>query len=105
MARGLTKEIKEEQHAHNRAESSRPASAPAGDKNPFDPRKSTSIKPTSRSHQTSRGRVHLPDVTGLTSAVESPAKLGLEYYSYRGEDVPREIEGDFIKCLVLMLLY
>jgi hypothetical protein len=43
-----------------------------------------------------RGRVHLPDVTGLTSAVESPDKLGLKYYAYH-EDTPGEIEGDFIQ--------
>ena len=101
MARGLAKEIEEEQLA----ESSRPASVPVGDKNLFDTRKLTSRKPSLRSQQTPRGKVHLPDVTGLTSAVESPAKLGLEYYPYRGEDVPREVEGNFVRCFVLMPLH
>ncbi|KAI0051082.1 hypothetical protein FA95DRAFT_1485994 [Auriscalpium vulgare] len=30
--------------------------------------------------------VHLPDVTGLTSAVESPAKGGLRYYHYEDDE-------------------
>lgn len=38
------------------------------------------------------GRVYLPDVTGLTSAVASPAKLGLDYRSYDARD-DREIDG------------
>ncbi|KAI0917466.1 hypothetical protein AcW1_007340 [Taiwanofungus camphoratus] len=33
-----------------------------------------------------KGRLHLPDVTGLTSAVESPAKVGLEHYGYDAKD-------------------
>ena len=37
--------------------------------------------------------VHLPDVTGLTSAVASPAKNGLDYYGYEAEEEPRETEG------------
>jgi hypothetical protein len=94
MARGLAKEIEEEKYAHNHAESSRP-SASVRDKNPFDTRRLSSGKLPSRSQQTPRGKVHLPDVTGLTSAVESPAKLGLEYHPYRGEDIPRDTEGDF----------
>jgi hypothetical protein len=93
MARGLAMEIEEEKHAQNYAESSRPASA--GDKNLFDTKRLSSRKLSSRSQQTPRGKVHLPDVTGLTSAVESPAKLGLEYHPYRGEDIPRETEGVF----------
>jgi hypothetical protein len=94
MARGITREIEEQQQEH--AESSRPASAPVGDRNPFD---TTSIRqPTPRrasamKQQTPRGKVHLPDVTGLTSAVESPAKMGSEYYPYRASDGPRESEG------------
>ncbi|KAI0061607.1 hypothetical protein BV25DRAFT_1826312 [Artomyces pyxidatus] len=32
------------------------------------------------------GGVHLPDVTGLTNAVESPAKGGLQYYPYEDDE-------------------
>lgn len=122
MARGLTKEIQREQgqQAETRAEGSRnipisnrnhgrdhrntSVSAPGTDRNPFDianasafvkqptPRKASAMK---HHVQTPRGKVHLPDVTGLTSAVESPAKMGIEhdYYPYRADDSPREIEG------------
>lgn len=98
MARGLAREIEEEQQEH--AEQSRPASAPAGDRNPFDTSSTSLRHPTPRrasamKQQTPRGKVYLPDVTGLTSAVESPAKLGSEYYPYRA-DGPRESEGAYI---------
>lgn len=95
MARGLTKEIGEAQFAHYHAESSRHTPVSAGDKNPIDTRKHSSRHPSFKSHQTSRGKVQLPDVTGLTSAVESPAKLSQEYHPYRGSDAPREVEGVF----------
>lgn len=42
-----------------------------------------------------KSRVHLPDVTGLTSAVLSPAKARLEYHRYdRKED--GELEGQYL---------
>lgn len=121
MARGLVRELETEQnqrHAQD-AEASRPASndydrSRVQERNPFDdagrhhpdvsiapsparrptPRK-TSMKAGSQSlHQvTPKGKVHLPDVTGLTSAVESPAKMGMEYYVYRAEEATRESEG------------
>lgn len=37
--------------------------------------------------------VHLPDVTGLTSAVASPAKNGMDYHAYEAGEEPRETEG------------
>ena len=43
---------------------------------------------------TPRGKVQLPDVTGLTSAVESPAKFGIEYVAYRADNRPRDSEGN-----------
>jgi len=55
------------------------------------PRKSSMRDNTT---QTPRGKVHLPDVTGLTSAVESPAKFGIEYAAYRADDRPRDSEGN-----------
>ncbi|KAJ3559487.1 hypothetical protein NM688_g313 [Phlebia brevispora] len=33
-----------------------------------------------------RDKVHLPDVTGLTSAIESPARAALEYLGYDAQD-------------------
>jgi hypothetical protein len=103
MVRGITREIETQQQEH--AESSRPSSAPVGDRNPFD---TTSIRhPTPRrasamKQQTPRGKVHLPDVTGLTSAVESPAKMGSEYYPYRAGDGPREGEGMLLPYMVVI---
>lgn len=38
------------------------------------------------------GKLYLPDLTGITSAVGSPMKLGLEYKVYDGRD-DREIDG------------
>ncbi|KAF8634161.1 hypothetical protein AX15_001029 [Amanita polypyramis BW_CC] len=52
------------------------------------------------------GKVHLPDVTGLTSAVESPAKMALADGNYMSmtslradETVAREVEARLIKTL------
>lgn len=44
-------------------------------------------------------RVHLPDITGLTSAVESPSRVGLKYLGYDavGEG---EVDGKFCLCLI-----
>lgn len=38
------------------------------------------------------GKIYLPDVTGLTSAIASPMKLGVEYKVYTGRE-DREIDG------------
>lgn len=38
------------------------------------------------------GKLYLPDVTGITSAVGSPMKLGMEYKGYNGKE-DREIDG------------
>ena len=48
--------------------------------------KQTASKPSNKSG------VHLPDVTGLTSAVQSPAKLGVGYFLYDGKE-DGELEG------------
>jgi hypothetical protein len=40
--------------------------------------------------------VHLPDVTGLTSAIASPAKNGMDYYEYEADEEPKETEGMFV---------
>ncbi|KAF8839562.1 hypothetical protein BDN67DRAFT_905345 [Paxillus ammoniavirescens] len=50
------------------------------------------------SRRSSRGRVHLPDVTGLTNAVVSPAKANLERYGLRGPG-SREVEARLVASL------
>ncbi|KIM72446.1 hypothetical protein PILCRDRAFT_829734 [Piloderma croceum F 1598] len=43
--------------------------------------------------------VHLPDVTGLTSAVASPAKNGMDYHAYEADKEPREAAARFLSVL------
>ncbi|KIJ60268.1 hypothetical protein HYDPIDRAFT_117349 [Hydnomerulius pinastri MD-312] len=50
------------------------------------------------SRKSSRGRVHLPDVTGLTNAVVSPAKGNLDRYAVRGPG-SKEVEVRLIASL------
>lgn len=47
-------------------------------------------------------KVHMPDVTGLTSAVASPAKNGLEHYEYQPGEGPREAEGIYFPSANIM---
>ncbi|KAJ6508969.1 hypothetical protein C8R45DRAFT_1060210 [Mycena sanguinolenta] len=47
----------------------------------------------------SKSRVYLPDVTGLTSAVESPAKAGGGYNAYSADDRPRDSEARLLSTL------
>ncbi|TFK38989.1 hypothetical protein BDQ12DRAFT_735193 [Crucibulum laeve] len=117
MARGIAKEIEAEQwhsddqrRVYNRQEEgSRPASAPvsgSAERNPFHDAAnhdtSNVVRPTPRRalvKGTPRGKVHLPDVTGLTSAVESPAKLSTNYQSYRADDKSRDAEARLLQTL------
>lgn len=113
MAKSLTKEIEAEQSRPG-GSIARPVSAGGGsstaylpkaqeraqERNPFHDlgnNPDASGLGTSRQYRghTPRGKshIHLPDVTGLTSAVESPARPGLGYYPYNGDDRPRESEG------------
>lgn len=48
--------------------------------------------------KSNRSRVYLPDVTGLTNAVVSPAKAHLERYSVRGPG-SKEVEGNLTYVL------
>ena len=107
MARGINKELEATQQELNavnprQTNIARPTSAPA-ERNPFhDPpnqstRHITSTRnPTPRRsamRDTTKSRIHLPDVTGLTNAVESPMKHGAQYYPYKANERPRESEG------------
>jgi len=98
MARGINKELEATQQ---QLASERQAAALV-DRNPFhdvanQSEPATSFRrPTPRKssmRDTSRGKVYLPDVTGLTNAVDSPAKPGAEYYPYRTDNRPRDSEG------------
>ncbi|KAH7906510.1 hypothetical protein BJ138DRAFT_1094012 [Hygrophoropsis aurantiaca] len=53
----------------------------------------------SPSMKTAQKRLHLPDVTGLTSAVISPAKISLDRYSIRGSVGPKDIEVRLVTSL------
>ncbi|KAF4569937.1 hypothetical protein EYR40_008916 [Pleurotus pulmonarius] len=46
-----------------------------------------------------RGKICLPDVTGITNAVESPARPHMSYYRYEGDGKPREVDVYFITAL------
>ncbi|TCD64523.1 hypothetical protein EIP91_003990 [Steccherinum ochraceum] len=54
------------------------------------------VYPASKSF--SKSKVHLPDVTGLTSAVGSPSKLGIGYFAYEGNG-DSEIEARLVATL------
>ncbi|KAG6836257.1 hypothetical protein H0H93_009733 [Arthromyces matolae] len=94
MARGITREIK---HAQ-RGEASKPI-----EKLSIKPQQPTLARPSAMKQRlatpgpSSKTNLHLPDVTGLTSAVESPMKQGSEYYVYPGS--PRETEARLITML------
>lgn len=58
------------------------------------------IAQTNRSFKkASRGRVNLPDLTGLTSAVVSPAKANLERYGIKTASSSKEVESRLIASL------
>ncbi|KZT28902.1 hypothetical protein NEOLEDRAFT_1129163 [Neolentinus lepideus HHB14362 ss-1] len=74
-----------------------PPRSPAGGFKPLSPppaRVSMYTPPSQRSG------VHLPDVTGLTSAVASPAKPGAQYYAYEpDEGATKEAEARLVTVL------
>lgn len=82
-ARGPTRNLVEEHQQH--------------DRNPFTDI-ANRVETGDATHRSahSKSRVYLPDVTGLTSAVESPAKAGGGYNAYPAEDRPRDSEGAYI---------
>ncbi|KAE9405716.1 hypothetical protein BT96DRAFT_1015432 [Gymnopus androsaceus JB14] len=53
-----------------------------------------------QAHNASYSKLHLPDVTGLTNAVESPAKGALNHhYPYQAGNEPREIEVRLLSAM------
>ncbi|KAF7365369.1 AAA family ATPase [Mycena venus] len=85
-ARGLTRDLVEEQQQQ--------------DRNPFtDIANRVETGDATRRSAHSKSRVYLPDVTGLTSAVESPAKAGGGYNAYPADDRPRDSEARLLSTL------
>jgi len=82
----------------NRLSSALPASRHAPNHRQATPLRKSSLKMPAGTPRFAK--VHLPDVTGLTSAVESPAKMGLADGDYKGltglhpdDTTAREVEG------------
>ncbi|KAJ7288548.1 hypothetical protein C8J57DRAFT_1166320, partial [Mycena rebaudengoi] len=80
-ARGLTRDLVEQQNQNH-------------DRNPF-----TDIANHADRRSHSKSRVQLPDVTGLTSAVESPAKPMAGYNAYYPDERPRDSEARLLSTL------
>ncbi|KAL0960815.1 hypothetical protein HGRIS_005834 [Hohenbuehelia grisea] len=59
--------------------------------------KETPVPP--RPTRNPRTPLHLPDVTGLTVAVDSPARPDVFYYAYKGDNKPREVEERLLSTL------
>jgi hypothetical protein len=105
MANGLAKEIEYEKGqlknttSTKRTGRTRSASNPA-DNNLFNDGIKQAALPSEKTntlHTSTRNksRIQLPDVTGITNAIESPAKPTAEYYAYRVEGRIRETESEF----------
>lgn len=88
MAKGIAKEIQYEKGQLN---------------TPMPYSKSTNA-PVATNHARTSTKVQLPDVTGLTNAIESPAKTAAEYYAYRTETKLRETESTYFLMLLISYL-
>ncbi|KAJ7505466.1 hypothetical protein B0H11DRAFT_1978869 [Mycena galericulata] len=84
-ARGLTRDLVEEQQQQ------------LHERNPFTDI-ANRVEAGDATHR-GKSRVYLPDVTGLTSAVESPAKPGGGYNTYSPDDRPRDSEARLLSTL------
>ncbi|KAF6741445.1 hypothetical protein DFP72DRAFT_1037363 [Ephemerocybe angulata] len=97
MARGIVRDI-----ANSRADADKPSSRRSSLDKQQDSGPAPAARPNVRKgimkEQQSKSRIHLPDVTGLTAAVESPARLGKEFHAYKGAN-SREAEARFIQTL------
>jgi len=85
MAKGIAKEI---QYEKGQVDTPMPYNK--------SPKAPVATNPTRTS-----AKVQLPDVTGLTNAIESPAKAAAEYYAYRTETKLRETEST---CFLMLLI-
>jgi hypothetical protein len=91
MARGLGKDLRDAE----------------GERNPFhdignhpERRTAAASRHSHSQHNISRSRLHLPDVTGLTSAVESPARPNpRDRYGYADNGEAKEAEARLLQTL------
>lgn len=105
MARGLARDVRQAQeHSQEDKDKApvpatrhRPAVKDGANRNVVDAAGDPNQQ-TRSAKKSNRSRVHLPDVTGLTNAVISPAKGYLERYGVRGPG-SKEVEGNSIKLL------
>ncbi|KAJ7758561.1 hypothetical protein DFH07DRAFT_1060422 [Mycena maculata] len=86
-ARGLARDLVEEQQQQ------------LPERNPFTDIANRVETADATHRSTNKSRVYLPDVTGLTSAVESPAKPGGGYNAYYPDDRPRDSEARLLSTL------
>lgn len=98
MARGLTRDVRQAQEKWQEDNGPVPAIAPrsivkdAPNRNVADT--AADLNHESRGvKKSNRSRVYLPDITGLTNAVISPARANLERYNVRGPG-SKEVEGN-----------
>ncbi|KAH9891935.1 hypothetical protein C8Q73DRAFT_763436 [Cubamyces lactineus] len=112
LARGLAREIEEEADAvlrdKGRQEAtpkayhhSTIASKPKGQRSPLRGAVNTKADRTLHPSTPFKSRVHLPDVTGLTSAIASPAKVDVEFYGYDPKETT-EHEARLIATLTVV---
>ncbi|KAI6042627.1 hypothetical protein EDC04DRAFT_2563903 [Pisolithus marmoratus] len=107
MARGLTRDIRHAQdlsQADNVVDNEH-ASHPLSTSRQKDVHYGSAVDVTGElnhvsraSKKATRGRVHLPDVTGLTNAVASPARIVMDRYAVRGLG-SRELEARLVASL------
>ncbi|KAJ2914734.1 hypothetical protein MD484_g5681, partial [Candolleomyces efflorescens] len=99
MARGITKEISETQARTREAPPPQQQhKKPSANELSRDTVPKSNLSRRNFSRDLSKSRVVLPDVTGLTAAVESPARLGTTYYPYKGAG-SREAEARLLQTL------
>ncbi|PBK97754.1 hypothetical protein ARMGADRAFT_650965 [Armillaria gallica] len=63
------------------------------------PRRSSLRQPVQMLTDASKSRLQLPDVTGLTSAVESPAKGTYQHYAYQASKEARESDARLLSAI------
>ena len=97
-AKGVNREIEAEMNRQRRYADNAPAQSTkrrASGKPAVDFASQPKVHPKVNTLRTPfRDKVHLPDVTGLTSAIASPARAGLEYLGYDAQE-DAEIGGEY----------
>ncbi|KAF9049540.1 hypothetical protein BDZ89DRAFT_1242391 [Hymenopellis radicata] len=101
MARGLTKELDEEverARRHRKSDQSMDQTREHSRIVQPTPRRSSMRQPAPVGH-VSKSKLYLPDVTGLTSAVESPMKGGLQHYPFNVSKEARESDARLLSAI------